>query len=142
MSKKGMGKFLVGAGIGAALGMLFAPKKGEDLRADLKVKLDDLIAKAKNIDVEEVKLAVEDKVEELKIGLENLNKETALAEAKKQATKLKKQANELVEYAVEKGTPVIEKSANAVKAKVVEACESVIEKLKEEPKPKKKTTKK
>lgn len=140
MSKKGMGKFVVGAGIGAALGMLFAPKKGEDLRADLKVKLDDLIAKAKNIDVEEVKLAVEDKVEELKLGLENLNKETALAEAKKQATKLKKQANELVEYAVEKGTPVIEKSANAVKAKVVEACESVIEKLKEEPK--KKTTKK
>lgn len=141
MSKHGLGKFIAGAGIGAALGLLFAPKKGEDLRADLKVMLDDLMTKVRNMDSEDVKITVEEKIEELKLGLESLNKEKVLAEAKKQATKLKKQANELVEYAIEKGTPVIEKSANAVKEKVIEVSKSVIDSLSEE-KPKSKTTKK
>lgn len=129
MSKKGLGKFLAGAGIGAALGILFAPKKGSDTRADLKNMFDDLMKKVRSIDKEEVRLTVETKIEELKEGLANLDKETALAEAKKQAKKLQKQAEKLVEYAIEKGTPIIEKSANAIKQKVIEVSEQVIEKL-------------
>ena len=39
MSKKsGLGKFLLGAGIGVGLGILFAPKSGKETRADLKKK--------------------------------------------------------------------------------------------------------
>lgn len=141
MSKTGLGKFVVGAGIGAALGLLFAPKKGEDLRAELKAKFEDLMDKARSMDVEDVRIIVEEKIEELKLGLENLNKETVLAEAKKQANKLKKQANELVEYAIEQGTPVIEKSATAVKEKVIEVSQTVIDNLSEEAPKTKKTTK-
>lgn len=131
MSKKGIGKFLAGAGIGAALGVLFAPKKGADTRADLLKMFEDLKTKVQNIDANEVKEAVEIKIEELQSGLEDLNKETVLKEAKKQAQKLQDAATELVEYAIEKGTPVIEKSANAIKTKVIETCEEVINKLSE-----------
>ena len=38
MSKHGTGKFLLGAGIGAGIALLLAPKKGEELREDLKKK--------------------------------------------------------------------------------------------------------
>ena len=40
MSKKNVGKVLAGAAVGVGLGMLFAPKKGSDLRKDLKNKID------------------------------------------------------------------------------------------------------
>ena len=43
MSKKGIGKFVLGASLGAGLALLFAPKKGSDLRRDIKRKLDDFM---------------------------------------------------------------------------------------------------
>ena len=55
MSKKGLGKFVAGAALGAGLGLLFAPKKGEDLRKDLKVKIDELVDQIKEIDKDDLK---------------------------------------------------------------------------------------
>ena len=57
MSKKksGFGKFLIGAGLGVGLGMLFSPKTGKENREALKKKMDELIIKVKDIDSEEVK---------------------------------------------------------------------------------------
>ena len=126
---KGIGKFVVGAGVGAALGLLFAPKKGSETREDLKRMLDDFVIKAKNIDMDDVRETVETKIAEIKEGLAELDKETVLSTAKKQAKKLQDAAEELVNYAIEKGTPVIEKSANAIKKKVIEVSKNVITKL-------------
>lgn len=129
MSKKGMGKFVFGAGLGAALGLLFAPKKGEETRKEVKKSLDDFLEKIKNLDADDVKETVEIKIDEIKDGLKNLDKETVLEEAKKTAKKLQDAAAELVSYASEKGTPVIESSAAAIKKKVAEVSKEVTKKL-------------
>lgn len=133
MSKKksGLGKFLLGAGIGAGLGILFAPKKGSETRRELKAKFDELVEKAKEIDAEEVKETVEAKIYEIREELESLDKEKVLKIAKSKAQKVQDMAQELVDYAVEKGTPVIEDTAAAVKEKAVTVTKEVLAKLEE-----------
>ena len=59
----GLGKFALGALIGAGLGILFAPEKGSVTRSQLKEKLDELLKKAKEIDLDDVRMQLEDKIE-------------------------------------------------------------------------------
>ena len=99
MSKRGYGKFVIGGLIGAGLGLLFAPKTGAETRKELKKKLDDLVAKAKDIDVQEVKEEFDRKVEEIKEELADMDKEKAIELAKKKGNEAKKKAQELVELA-------------------------------------------
>ena len=130
MSKKtGLGKFIIGAAVGAGLGVLFAPKKGSELRKDLKVKMDDLVAQIKNIDVEEVKAEFDAKVEEIKAELADLDKEKVLAIAREKGNQLKDKAEELVKLAKKKGTPVLIDSAQDVLENVVKVSKDAIKKL-------------
>ncbi len=129
MSKKGFGKFLAGVAVGIGIGVLFAPKKGSETRKDLKDKMDELIAKAKKLKKEDVKLAIEKKVNELKDAIADLDKEKVLEIAKKKAQQIKKMSEDLVEYVVEKGTPVVEKAASAVRDKAIVVTKGVLEKL-------------
>lgn len=103
MSKKGTGKLILGAGLGAGLALLFAPKKGSELREDLKCKINELVNKAKEVDTEEVKENLENKIDEIKKELEDLDKE--------------------------KGTPVLEKTAKDVKKQAANVCREVLKKL-------------
>ena len=111
MSKKsnGLGKFVLGGALGAGLALLFAPKKGEELRKDLKKQLDKLIDKAKDIDVEEVTKEFNKKVEELK-----------------------DKAEDLYCLAKEKGTPVLEGIAKDVKKSTASVIREVLKKLESE----------
>ena len=120
MSKKGTGKFVLGALIGAGLGVLFAPKSGSETRECLKEKTNKLANDIKNMDKEEIKKKLDKKVKELKKDLENLDKETAKEMVKEKGEALLKKADELIEVAKEKSAPVIEKAASDVKAKTVE----------------------
>ena len=130
--KSGLGKFLAGAAIGAGLGVLFAPKKGSETRRELKQKFDELVAKAKEIDIDEVKENIENKVEEIKAELEDLDKKKVLKIAKKKAKEIETKANELLNYAIEKGTPVLEKTASTVKEKTIEVTKQILAKLEKE----------
>lgn len=129
MSKKGLGKFVLGAAIGAGIGLLFAPRSGKETRKILKDKMDDLVKKAKELDKEEVKTAIEAKINEIKEGIKNLDKETAVELAKKQGKKIRDKAEELALYVKEKGTPVMEKTADAVRSKAIDVTKEVLNKL-------------
>lgn len=127
--KKGAGKFVLGALAGVGLGFLFAPKKGKDTRAELKEKIDELLSKMKDVDAAEVKKNVEAKIDEIKKELEDLDKEKAYAIAKKKAKQVQMKAEELVDYAIEKGTPVLEKAATSVKEKAIDVTKDILQKL-------------
>lgn len=127
--KSGLGKFLAGAAIGAGLGILFAPRKGSETRAALKAKINDLVAQIKNIDMEEVKEEFSRKVEEIKDGLADLDKEKVLEIAKEKATQLKEKAQELVDLAIDKGTPMLRDAAEEVRLKAIDVTKDVLKKL-------------
>ena len=131
MSKKkgNMKALLAGVGIGAGLGLLFAPKKGSELRKDLKNKLDELVGKVKEIDLDEVKDEFFAKVDNIKAELEDLDKEKVLKIAKQKGEELKKKTEELVKLAKEKGTPVLENVANDVREKAIVVVKDVLNKL-------------
>lgn len=136
MSKtgKGIGTFLGGLAVGAGLGLLFAPDKGENTRKMLAKKLEELVKKAKEIDVEEVKDEILYKVEELQSELADLDKEKIKDIALKKANQIKTKAEELYKYAIEKGTPVVEKATDDVRRqalKVVKEMENALNKKEE-----------
>lgn len=140
MSKKnGLCMFVLGAAVGAGLGVLFAPKKGSETRAELKVKLNDLAEKAKNMKANDVKIYIEDKIDEIKVSLEELDKEKVLEFAKEKAAQINKKTDELVKYVVEKGTPVMEKTATAIKEKASLVIKDVLKRLEKEDKTAEKT---
>ena len=78
MSKKGgVGKFIGGLAIGAGLGLLFSPDTGENNRKVLAKKIDELLKKLKEVDLEEVKDELLYRAETLQAELANLDSETA-----------------------------------------------------------------
>ena len=133
MSKKEFRKYLKGASLGTGLALIFAKKKGSETRQELKLKLDELWTKAKNVDTDEVKEAFQKKVDEIKKELSDLDKEKAIDLAKKKSEDLKKQCEELLKLAKEKGTPVLEGVAKDVKEKAIIVTKEVLKKL-EDPK--------
>lgn len=132
--KSGVGKFLLGAAVGAGLGILFAPQKGSDTRKMLKEKMDELIKKAKNIDVEEVKENIQLKISEIQDELQDLDKEKVLKIAQEKGEQIKDKCQELVQYAIDKGTPVLEKAANEVREKAIDVVKEILAKLEKQDK--------
>lgn len=140
MSKNYKG-LLTGLAVGAGLGILFAPKKGSETRKDLAKQINKMWEELKNIDYEEVKNSIGEKIVELQEELEDLDKEKVLEIAKAKGTEIKTKAEELYNLAVKKGTPVLEKAAKEVREKTIEVLNNTVAKLEEGNKTTKKATK-
>lgn len=70
-----IGRFIAGIGIGAVIGMLLAPKKGSELRGDLKAKSQELYDKAQNMTKEDVEALVNKTIEEIKDAIDEFDVE-------------------------------------------------------------------
>lgn len=133
MSKNnGFSKFLLGAGIGVGLGMLFAPKKGEELRKELKNKINELIDAAKAVDYDDLRDNIVKKAEEIKEELKELDGEKVLKIAKEKGRQLEQKTKELVDMAKETAKPALEKMAEDVKDKTVKSLKTITKKLEAE----------
>ena len=126
MSKKGMGKFLVGAGIGAAITALFTTEKGKEYQAKISSMCEEMIKKVRELDSKEVKENIENKIADIKNELADLDKE-----------KVKVKTKDLAKYAKEKGTPVMEEMAENLRVEAVKATKAVLNKLEKSKKTKK-----
>ena len=125
----GLGKFLTGVAIGVGLGVLFAPKSGEETRKELKEKFDELYAKVKDLKMEDVKEAIQNKIQEIKDGIADLDREKVAAIAKEKAAAVKEKAEELYTTAKEKASPAISKIANDARVKTIEVLNATVKKL-------------
>lgn len=131
MKKRGMSKFITGAALGVGLGFLFAPKKGSETRKELGTKMEELLNKVKELDMEEVQKTLEKKVNEIEKELKDLDKEKVLKIAKTKGKELKKKSEDLVKLAVDKGTPILKEMAEEIRDKTIIVIKEVLNKLEE-----------
>lgn len=129
MAKKGFGNLVLGVAIGASLGILFAPKKGSQTRRELKEKMLDLVSSAKELSISDVSHVIEDKITEIRHDLNDLDKETVLKIAKTKSEDIKKKCQDLVDLAIEKGTPVLKDAAVEVRDKTIDVMREMVNKL-------------
>ena len=129
MSKRSIGNLFLGAAIGASLGILFAPKKGQEMRRDLKKKMLNLIDDAKELSIGDVSQMVESKITEIRHDLNDLDKEKVLKIAKSKSEEIKVKCQDLVDMAIDKGTPVLQDAAIEVRDKTIDVMKDIIKKL-------------
>ena len=129
MAKKSIGNLFLGMAVGASLGILFAPKKGSETRRELKDKMLELVSNAKELSISDVSKMVEDKITEIRKDLNDLDKEKILNIAKTKSENIKKKCQDLVDLAIEKGTPVLKDAAVDVRDKTIDVMQDMIKKL-------------
>lgn len=109
MSKGGLGKFLVGAGIGFGIGLLVAAKPGKETREDIKKKFKELEEKFKSLDYNDLKAGALNKLEDLKMKLNDLDQEKVESIAKEKIEDIKIALENVSNSVKKKSAPIIKK---------------------------------
>lgn len=100
MSNKGYGyAFLSGLLAGALAGVLLAPKKGEDLRKDIKIRGEEVYEKVASYNYAEGKEKLTNKVADFKQSVAELDKEKVKDISLEKLENLKGKADDLVSSA-------------------------------------------
>lgn len=131
MKKSKLGALVAGIGIGAAAGMLLAPKSGEETRKDIQKKAKQIGKKVKDIDLNQVKEDLVKEFDKFKNEMKDMDKDKAMKLAKEQGTKLLDKCEDLITMAKEKSAPMIEKTGKDIKKKLSEMLADASEKLSE-----------
>ena len=118
-----------GAIIGGILGILFAPKKGSETRAQIKMSFVNLKDKLMNIDEESIKKHIEKKLDYIDVELAKLEMFDSFKKAKKQAKKVVKEINKLIDYTKKKGMSEFEDLILDLKDKAAEISEEILTNL-------------
>jgi len=103
---------LAGIALGVALGVLIAPKKGSETRAELAAKLKSFLTEIEDFD--DISYDFEDKIAGMISELSSLDTEKISAVARKQARNIKQKADDIYELAKEKGTDKLKESAEEI----------------------------
>ena len=129
MRRRSISSLFLGAAIGASLGILFAPKKGKETRKELKEKMLDLVSDAKELSISDISGMIEGKITEIRHDLNDLDKEKVLSIAKEKSELIKTKCQNLVDLAIDKGTPVLKDAAVDVRDKTIVVMKDIIKKL-------------
>ena len=92
-----LGKFILGLGIGAVAGLLLAPKKGSELREDIKNESLKVYENVKNMSKEDIESALGQTIESVKQSVDEFDIDEFKDTAK---TKLNELETKLEEFAV------------------------------------------
>ena len=136
-----IGKFIAGVRIGTVIGMLLAPKKGSELRQNLKDKSQELYDKAQNMTKEDIETLVNNTIDEIKQVIEEFDldefKEATGAKLSNLKDKLEQLANSIKssdEYAnfkeaVNKVSTDLTSTISEIKTKIQDKDFDAIQKL-------------
>lgn len=102
--------FLAGSAIGAVLALLYAPKSGKELRADIRQKTDDLLD-----DAEGLARAARAKASEMMSDAKRRS-DQLISDAQKKATTLMEDADKILTGAKQKTAGIVEEGAKVASA--------------------------
>ena len=107
---------------GAVTGMMLAPKKGEDLREDVKCTMKKAVKKMEKVTDKDILDTVGEKIE-------NLNLEKTKRNLTKKANKIKKELEDIIKDAKERKDDIIENTATKLKKGLAKKLEDLSEEL-------------